>query len=137
MTAVRGAFGVVEFGDTPAAIGELRSWNQTAEPNEIDTTVMGSGNARFIPGAVRHQIECEMFFSDPADAVQVLIRSQNGSSTPQAVALYPFGKTTGKASLTGNAYVMGANHTSTADGAVEMSCTFTSDSAGFVWGTVA
>lgn len=136
MTAVRGAFGVVEFGDTPAAVGELRSWNQTAEPNEINTTVMGSGNARFIPGAVRHQVECEMFFSDPEDAVQALIRAQNGNSTAQSVALYPFGKTTGKAQLTGKAYVMGANHSSAADGAVQMTCTFTSDTAGLTWGTV-
>ena len=134
--AVRGALGVIEFGDTPTAVGEIRSWNQTAEPNEIDTTVMGTGNARFIPGAVRHQIEVELFFEDPEDAGQALIRSQNGVSTPQAVALFPFGKTTGKAQLTGNAYVMGANHSSAADGAVEMTCTFTSDEAGFTWGTV-
>ena len=134
--AKRGAFGVVEFGTSPTVVGELRNWNQTSEPNEIDTTVMGTGKARFIPGAIRDQVEVEIYFEDPEDAGQALIRTQNGSDTPQALALYPFGKTTGKAALTGIAYVMGANHSASADGAVEMTCTFTSDENGFTWGTV-
>ena len=134
--AKKAALGVIEFGDTPVAVGELRSWNQTDEPAEIDTTVMGTGNARFQPGARRHSIEVELFFEDPDDAGQALIRAQNGVDTPQAVALFPFGKTTGKAQLTGNAFVMGANHSGNADGAVEMTATFSGDEAGLTWGTV-
>lgn len=134
--AKKAAFGVLEFGDTPTVIGELRSWNSTAEPAEIDTTVMGSGNARSQPGAIRKGIECTLFFEDPDDAGQALIRAQLGNDAAQTVSLYPFGKTTGKAVLSGKAFVMRENSSGEADGAVEMEATFSADENGLTWGTV-
>ena len=134
--AKKAALGVLEFGDTPTAIGELREWNTTGEPAEIDTTVMGSGNARFQPGAIRKQVECSLFFEDPDDAGQALIRAQLGNDTPQTVSVYPFGKTTGKAVLSGKAFVMRENSSGAADGAVEMEALFSSDENGLTWSTV-
>ena len=134
--AKKGAFGELAFGDTPSVVGELRSWDASNEAAEIDTTVMGSGNARFQPGAIRGQIEAEVFYEDPDDAGQALIIAQLGNDTPQTVSLYPFGNTTGKAVLSGKAFVMSNRFTANADGAVEMSLTLSGDENGLAWGTV-
>ena len=136
--AKKAGFGVLEFGDTPVVIGELRSWTNTSEAAERDTTVMGAGNQRVEPGSISHRVECELYFEDPDDAGQALIRTQLGNETPQTLSLYPFGNTTGKAVLSGNAYVMTANSAGPegADGSVEMSAAFAADDAGFTWGTV-
>ena len=133
--AKKGSLGVIEFGDTPAIVGELRSWRQQSEAQEIDTTVMGTGNARFQPGAVREQIECDLFF-EQADAGQVLILAQLANDTPQNVSLYPRGNTTGEAVFSGKAFVMNASTNADADGAIEMSTTFSFDENGGTWGTV-
>lgn len=130
--AKKGAFGIVTFGDTPSVIGEVRSWEQTAETTEIDTTVMGSGNASMIPGAKQQAISCELFFK-PEDAGQALLLAEYGSDTPQAILLQPFGVGTGLFQWSANGYVMSTTTRADADGAVEMSCTLTSDSGGGAW----
>ena len=137
--AKKAGFGVVEYGDTPVVLGELRSWDTNQEAADRDTTVMGSGTARIEPGSITHTVEVELYFEDPDDAGQALLRTQLGNETPQDLGVYPFGKTTGKAALTGKAYVMRNNSSGPegADGSVQMSVRFTSDAAGLSWGTVA
>ena len=130
--ADRAALGVIEFGDTPAAVGEIRSWNQPQEANEIDVTVMGTGNADFIPGAVRASLETELFF-EFADAGQALALAQLGNSVPQAISLFPLGVGSGLPVLAGNATVMSYNAQGAADGAIELSITFSGDSDGLTW----
>lgn len=133
--AKKAALGVIEFGDTPAAVGEIRSWNAPSEANEIDVTVMGTSYASFVPGTINARVECELFF-EQADAGQALILAQLGADTPQALALYPQGKTSGLAQLTGSATVMSYNASGAADGAIEMQVTFAGDGAApLVWGT--
>lgn len=136
--AKKAGFGVIEYGDTPVVLGELRSWDSQNEAAERDTTVMGAGVQRIEPGSISYRVEAEVYFEDPDDAGQALVRTQLGNETPQALALFPFGKTTGKAQLTGNAYVMRANSSGPegADGSVEMSVSFSADAAGLTWGTV-
>ena len=133
--AKKGSLGVIEFGDTPAVVGELRSWRLPREAAEIDTTVMGTGNARFQPGAVRSQAETSVFY-EAADAGQLLARAQLANDTPQALALYPQGKTTGQPSITGNAFVMSDNLSADADGAIEGEINFSFDEGGVTFGTV-
>lgn len=132
--ADRAALGVIEFGDTPVAVGQVRSWTQPQEANEIDVTVMGTGNADFIPGAVRASLETELFF-ELADAGQALALAQLGNSVPQQVSLYPLGISTGLPVLKGLATVMSYSSQGAADGAIELSINFSSDSDGLIWST--
>ena len=130
--AKKGALGTLSWGDTPAVVGELRSWRYADEPAEIDTTVMGTGNARFQPGARRHQVEIEVFF-EYADAGQALIIAQNGADTPQDIQLRPQGAGSGLPELTGKTYVLGYTTEAAADGAIEMTATLPSDENGLSW----
>ena len=130
--AKKAALGVIEFGDTPTAVGEVRSWEQTSEANEIDTTVMGTGNARFQPGSIRHTINAELFF-EYADAGQALIIAQLGNDTPQDVALYPQGKGSTLPVASGKAFIMNTNTAGQADGAIEMTVSMPSDENGYAW----
>ena len=136
--AKKAGFGVLEFGSTPTVVGELRSWNVNQEAAERDTTIMGAGQQRVEPGSVSNRIEGTVYYEDPDDAGQALIRTNVGSETTQLVSLYPFGNTTGKAVLSGQAYVMRFNTSGPegADGSVEADFLFTADAAGFTWGTV-
>lgn len=136
MPAYKGAFGVIEIGAAPAVIGEVRGWRQANEANEIDTTVMGSGNARMQPGSMRNGIEADLFF-DWADAGQALIWTDLGGETPVAVSLYPQGNTQALPVWTANCYVMQSNVEAAADGAIEMTATFSTDENGGAWGVVA
>ena len=134
--ANKAALGVIEWGDTPTVVGSLRSWSAPSEAAEIDVTVMGTNYASFIPGTINARVETELFFEDPADAGQALILAQLGNDVPQALSLYPFGKTIGLAEFTGTATVMSFSPTGAADGAVEMTVNFACDGAApLVWGT--
>jgi len=127
--------GIIEWGDTPVAVGELRSWSAPSEAAEIDVTVMGTDYASFIPGTINARVECELFFGSPEDAGQALILAQLGNDVPQTLALYPFGKGSTIAYLTGKATVMSFSPQASADGAVEMSVNFAGDGAApLVWG---
>ena len=135
--AKKAVLGVIEYGDTPAIVGELRGWDVAREAAEIDTTVMNAGgNARFQPGAIRGTVTMRLFFEDPDDAGQALLRGQVGSDTPQDVSVYPFGNTTGKAYITGKGFVMSESSTGEADGAVEVEYTVSGDESGLAWQTV-
>lgn len=135
--AKKGAFGVLEVGATPNVIGEVRSWRQPNESNEIDVTVMGTGNASMIPGATRESMECDLFW-EYADAGQAYILANLGADSSHLVTLYPEGKGTGLPAWSGNCYIMSANPEAAADGAIEMNgCTFVTDSAGGSWSTQA
>ena len=134
--ATKAALGVIEFGDTPVVVGELRAWRQASDANEIDTTVMGTPNSRFQPGSVRNGVECDLFF-EPSDAGQALILTQLANDTPQAVALYPNGKGTGLPVWNAVAYVMQANTEGAAEGAIEMTTVFSADETGGAWTTQA
>ena len=131
--ANKAALGVIEWGDTPVGMGSLRSWAAPSEAAEIDVTVMGTNYASFIPGTINARVETELFFEDPADAGQALILAQLGNDVPQALALYPFGKTIGLAQLTGKATVMSFSPTGSADGAVEMTVNFAGDGGTPLW----
>jgi hypothetical protein len=133
--AKKGAFGEVDFGAGPDAVGEIRNWNYSAEAAEIDTTVMGTGNARFQPGSVRHTFEIEVFY-ELADAGQAAMYAALGSDTATLTVLYPNGNSAGLTSWTGNFFVMGAVRNAAADGAVEASLTLSSDENGVTAGTV-
>lgn len=134
--AKKGIFGTLAFGDTPSVVGETRNYTYTQEANEIDVTITNpGGNAAFIPGAIRHQIEVEVFYA-PSDAGQALVQTQVGNDVPQTVTYNPFGDGSGNPTITGKATVMSNNLSSAADGAVEGTITFVSDAAGFTTGTL-
>ena len=133
--AKKGAFGVFEFGTSPVVVGELRTWTYAGTASEIDTTVMGTGNARTQPGAVAHTINCDVFW-ESADAGQVAVQAALGSDTPQTATLYPYGNDSGKQTLTGAFFVNEVTSTAAADGAVEASYTLSADENGITYGTV-
>jgi len=131
--ANKAGLGVILFGDTPTAVGEVRSWNAPGEANEIDTTVMGTGYGSFVPGNIVTRLETELFF-EYSDAGQALILAQLGQDAPQDLALHPQGTGTGLPQLTGKATVMSFSPSGAADGAIEMTANFAGDGANpLVW----
>ena len=69
------------------------------------------------PGRVTGRVEMTLYLADPSDAAQALL-----VAGAQAVAIiaYPFGKTPGKRSLTGNVDVLGRTESADVDGGVEL-----------------
>lgn len=132
--AKKASLGVIEFGDTPTAVGDLRNWRQVSAANEIDTTIMGTGNARIQPGAVRNSVECDLFF-EYSDAGQALIIAQLANDTPQTISLYPQGVGSTLPVLSGKVFVMNNDTSGQADGAIEMQATFQADEDGLAWTT--
>ena len=131
--AKKAAFGIVRVDTTPQVVGQLRNWTQPNESNEIDATVMGTGNATMIPGSKREDLECDLFWAY-ADAGQAFILANLGSDTAVPVELLPEGAGTGLPIWTANAYVMNATPQGAADGAIEMNgVRFVSDDAGGTW----
>ena len=132
--AKRAKPGVIQFGDTPAVVGELRSWSAPSEANEIDTTVMGNNYSSFLPGTIGVRVETEVFY-EAADAGQALALAQLGSDVPQDLSLFPQGVGTGLPQLTGKATVLTYSPTGAADGAIEMNINFVGDGADpLIWG---
>ena len=131
--ASKGALGIIEIGASPAVVGELRNWRQPMDVTEIDTTIMGTDVARFIPGKRRDSVQCDVFF-DQSDAGQALILTNMGSDTTQAVSIFPQGKGSGLPVWNADCYIMGGEVSSEADGAVEFTgITFSSDENGGAW----
>lgn len=130
--AKRGAFGTISIGGS--AVGQLRRISVGQEANEIDTTIMGSGNASQVPGAIRHNVEVDAFF-ESADAGQAAILTNLGSDTPVAIIVRPQGAGAGLVELTGNVFIMSRNLEWSADGAIELSFAATSDENGLTQGT--
>lgn len=136
--ANKAAQGVIEWGDTPTAVGSIRSWSAPSEAEEIDVTVMGTNYGSFLPGTINARVETELFFESPEDAGQALVLAQLGNDVPQTLSLYPFGKASGLAYLTGKATVLSFSPQGSVDGAVEMTVNFAGDGAApLVWGTQA
>lgn len=126
----KAAFGVIEIGAAPAALGELRSWRIPETADEIDTSVMGTGNKRITPGAVGEQLEADCYFED-ADAGQVLIVV--GDETPVLISIYPQGKGTGLPVAAGNFTFLSKTTEGEVSGAVDMTFTASSDEDGIAW----
>ena len=133
--AKKGALGAIDFGAGPDALGELRSWSYDATASEIDTTIMGTLNARKQPGIITHTFEIEVFH-EKADAGQLAMYAAIGSETPTLTVLYPNGDTIGEVKYTGNFFVMGIVRQASADGAIEASLTLSSDENGVATATV-
>lgn len=133
--AKKGAFGSITIGAAPAIIGEVRNVSFPQSANEIDVTVMGSGNAAFLPGSIRAGFEVQSFLED-GDAGQDFVFTNLGSDTAHATVWYPEGNSSGKPTWTGSCYIMGADMDSAADGAIELTMTLTSDGTPFTKGVV-
>jgi len=114
--ARKACLGVIELGPTPVAVAELRSWNYDQQAATIDVSTMGNCDTTEIAGRVTRTVEATLYLADPADAAQDLILI--GDSV--AIIAYPFGKTSGKLSLTGNIEITGRTESGDNDGAVEL-----------------
>lgn len=131
--ANKAGLGVIEFGDTPTAVAEVRSYSAPGEAPEIDTTVMGTGYASSVPGNIATSLEAELFF-EYGDPGQALILGQLGNDVAQDLALFPQGKATGLPQLTGKATVRSFTTSGAADGAIELTVNFGGDGANpLVW----
>lgn len=131
--ANKAALGTIQFGDTPAQVGQVRSYNAPSEASEIDTTVMGTNYSSFLPGTIGVRVECELFL-EPADAGQVLALAQLASDVPQDLTVQPTGAGSGNSQLSGKATVLSYNVQASADGAVELAINFAGDGANpLVW----
>ena len=135
--AKKGAFGSIEIGATPDVIGEISTMSLSQEFEEIDVTVMGTGNAANIPGVGTFRIEATVFY-EQADAGQVAFLAALGSdAAPTQVIYYPEGKVTGKKSWTGNFFFMQYNTSQEATGAVQADMVMLNDGTGLTEGVVA
>ena len=135
--AKKGAFGVIEIGASPAALGEISTISFSESADEIDVTVMGTGNAAFIPGPLRQRVEATVFY-EQADAGQVAFIGALGSdAAPTQVIFYPEGKVSGKESITGNYFFQEYNLSQEASEAIQVVMVMTNDGNGVTRGTVA
>jgi len=114
--ARKACLGVIELGPTPAAVAELRSWNYDQQAATIDVSTMGNCDTTELAGRVTRTVEATLYLADPADVVQDLLVIGD----TLAIIAYPFGKTSGKLSLTGNIEITGRTESGDVDGAVEM-----------------
>ena len=127
--AKKAALGVIELG-AAQAVGDLRSWRYSETADEIDTTIMGSGNKRMQPGATGETIEVDCFFVD-GDAGQAL--AVTGSETPVAIKLKPQGTGVGLPQMDGTFYVLSREITGEVSGAIELTFSASSDENGAAW----
>lgn len=122
MTAATGRFGKLKVGPTPTAVGELRNWRFGAQGSEIDSSIMGTGNARSDVGPISNTGGADVYW-DPADAGQLLIVV--GQEVD--IELYPDNDTTGKTLYSGTVRISGFNFSATVAGMVEGQITWGGD----------
>jgi hypothetical protein len=113
--------GAIELGPTPTDLVELRSWNYDQQGAVLDLSTMGACDSTEVAGRVTRRVEGTLYLADPTDAAQALIVVGDNI----AVVVYPFGKSTGKLSLTGTMDITGRTESGDVDGGVELAWTGT------------
>jgi len=114
--AKKACLGVIELGPTPLVVAELRSWAYDQQSSTIDVSTMGNCDTTELAGRITRTVEATLYLADPADPSQDLIVIGD----TLAIVAYPFGKTAGKLSLTGNIEITARNESGDVDGAVEL-----------------
>jgi len=129
--AKKGAFGTITIA--ASAVGEVSRISLSASAREIDTTIMGTGNARTIPGAVEFTLDADVFW-ETADAGQAALRGIIGSDSASAIVYHPLGAGATLPEWTGNVFIISYDIEQSADGAVELKFSSKSDENGLTYG---
>ena len=124
MAYVAGKNGQITFGGS--AIANLKSWSLDHSVGTVDVSTMstGTGNAPYIPSqyastyTVSGSADC---FFDADNAVQLTAINSLAAGTTVAIVIYP---ETGESVTISSAMITGASFSSSVDGLVELSITF-------------
>jgi hypothetical protein len=112
--AKRACWGIIKAGATPTVVGELRSWDMESSADELDSSVMGTDEARSEVGRKQHSVSLETFW-DPADAGQVEL----ALGALVAVEVYPSGEASGDTHYDGEVRVNNLRFRGDVNGLVE------------------
>lgn len=117
LLAKKACNGTIEIGAAPDNLEELRSWSYDEQAEENDFSTMGACTSTIAPGRITGRVEMTLYLADPSDAAQAaLVAGAQGV----AIVAYPFGKTSGRRSLTGTVDVLGRTESADVDGGVEL-----------------
>lgn len=125
MAFVRGKDGQITFGGT--AIANLRSWSLDHSVGTVDVSTMATGatNAPYIPTQFATTYTCsgtaDCFF-DADNAQQIAAINNLAAGTTLAIVIYP---ESGESITLSSAMITSASLSSSVDGLVEMSISFT------------
>ena len=119
MATYKGSLGKVFAGPTPTQVAEVKTWSLSESADEVDTSIIGTGNKRIEAGAIKAsgQLSC---WWDPADAgFNLLVIGQSVD-----IDLYPSGDTSGATYYSLTATILNIERNGGADGRVEASVSF-------------
>jgi len=136
MSVYTGQFGVLKVGGT--SVAELRSFSISTSTEVIENTTMGDNSRNYFAGLKSFEGTADIFYdnnqleaSDPTEIPAFLGGTNQGAATPPArtdhvtFEAYPNGTTSGEPKINGSIIITGYNITSSLDGMVEASISFT------------
>ncbi len=130
--AKKASFGAFEVGPTPTNLVELRRWSQPNTRSEKDFSTMGADLETLVPGRLSARLELGLYLADPDDPAQDILVD---GALDVDIIVYPFGKSTGKRSLTGVINVLDREEAGDGDDGVELNISATCP-LGFTAGVV-
>ena len=139
MSVYTGQFGVLKVADgsgTLQSVAELRSFSIETSTETIENTTMGDTSRSYFAGLKSFSGTADIFYDNDqlesagaADIPAFLGGINQSGSTPRndvvASEAYPNGTTSGDPKISGNIIITGYSITSSLDGMVEASISFT------------
>lgn len=133
MATHTGNGGVVKIGSNTVA--EVKSFSLSQTQDTIETSVMGSFDRTYESGMRTASGSVECFWDETDTNGQVAMREATEDGTKLTLNLYPEGADSGDTYITCSAILTEVGVSSTFDGMVERTFSFTVDGA-VTWGTV-
>jgi predicted secreted protein len=138
MSVYTGQFGVLKVADatgTLQSVAELRSFSIETTTETIENTTMGDNSRNYFAGLKSFSGTADIFYDNDqleagaSDIPAFLGGTGQGGSAPRqdhvAFEAYPNGTTTGEPKINGAIIITGYSITSSLDGMVEASISFT------------
>lgn len=139
MSVYTGQFGVLKVADssgTLQSVAELRSFSISTSTEVIENTTMGDNSRNYFAGLKSFEGTADIFYDNDQletaganDIPAFLGGIEQGGSSPRqdhvAFEAYPNGTSTGEPKINGSIIITGYNITSSLDGMVEASISFT------------
>lgn len=123
MSTAAGKDGKFSAGSSPSVVGEVKSFNVTITAEAHRYGAVGKGSTNVVAGQKSANGSADLVY-DPADAGQTEILAV-GSKVD--LTLHPQGDASGKPVITFAALIESVERTTSADGLVEASVTYSSD----------
>lgn len=137
MSVYTGQSGVLKVADSSGTlqpVAELRSFSISTSTEVIENTTMGDNSRNYFAGLKSFEGTADIFYDNDqletagANNIDAFLGGRNGGGTGQdhvAFEAYPNGTTSGEPKINGSIIITGYNITSSLDGMVEASISFT------------